>query len=116
LHFGGAAIVFCVCFALFALNIMGGGDAKLLSAAALWFGFNESLLEFAIYVSIMGGLMTVLIVSLRSRVDLITAIGLRVPSSLLVAKKVPYGLAIGVGGFIAYPSSPLVEAALAHLH
>jgi len=116
MHFAGAAIVFCVCFGFFALNIMGGGDAKLLSASALWFGFNESLMVFAIYVSIMGGLMTVLIVSLRSQVDLIASIGLRVPSSLLVAKKVPYGLAIGVGGFIAYPSSPLVEAALAHLH
>jgi prepilin peptidase CpaA len=116
MYFGGAAIVFCVCFALFALNVMGGGDAKLLSAAALWFGFNQSLLEFVIYVSFMGGLITVFIVALRARVDVITAVGLRVPSSLLVAKKVPYGLAIGVGGFMAYPSSPLVEAALAHLH
>jgi prepilin peptidase CpaA len=95
---------------------MGGGDAKLLSAAALWFGFNTSLLEFVIYVSFVGGLITVLIVSLRARVDLITAVGLRVPSSLLVAKKIPYGLAIGIGGFMAYPSSPLVEAALAHLN
>jgi prepilin peptidase CpaA len=64
----------------------------------------------------VGGLITVLIVSLRARVDLITAVGLRVPSSLLVAKKIPYGLAIGIGGFMAYPSSPLVEAALAHLN
>jgi prepilin peptidase CpaA len=116
MHLGGAAIVFSVCFALFALNIMGGGDAKLLSAAALWFGFNTSLLEFVIYVSFMGGLITVLIVSLRARVDFITAVGLRVPSSLLVAKKIPYGLAIGIGGFMAYPSSPLVEVALAHLN
>lgn len=116
MHLGGAAIVFSVCFALFALNIMGGGDAKLLSAAALWFGFNTSLLEFVIYVSFVGGLITVLILSLRARVDLITAVGLRVPSSLLVAKKIPYGLAIGIGGFMAYPSSPLVEAALAHLN
>ncbi|MBU2484920.1 MAG: prepilin peptidase, partial [Alphaproteobacteria bacterium] len=35
-----ALAVFSGCFALFALNVMGGGDAKILSAAALWYGFN----------------------------------------------------------------------------
>src|SRR4051812_43313348 len=38
--------VFGVCFALFAMNVMGGGDAKLLTATAVWFGFNHSLLLF----------------------------------------------------------------------
>ena len=112
MHFLGAAIVFIVCFALFALNIMGGGDAKLLSAAALWFGFDQSLLAFAVYVSLIGGMMTLLIVSIRSRSDLLTAIGVAIPQSLMHAKKIPYGIAIGLGGFIAFPSSPLVMAAV----
>ncbi|MGO4139641.1 prepilin peptidase, partial [Rhizobium brockwellii] len=38
MHLDGAAIVFSACFALFAFNVMGGGDAKMLSATALWFG------------------------------------------------------------------------------
>jgi prepilin peptidase CpaA len=30
----------------------------------------------------------------------------------MTAKKVPYGIAIGVAAFVAYPSSPLMLAAL----
>src|SRR6218665_148176 len=56
LHLGAGGIVFVFCFALFALNVMGGGDAKLLTASAVWFGFNNSLFEFLLYVSIFGGL------------------------------------------------------------
>jgi len=112
MHFLGATIVFAVCFGFFALNVMGGGDAKLLSAAALWFGFDQSLLAFAVYVSLIGGMMTVLIVVIRSRSDLLSAIGVAMPHSLMHAKKIPYGIAIGLGGFLAFPSSPLVIAAL----
>lgn len=116
MHLVGAAIVFAVCFTLFATNVMGGGDAKLLSASALWFGFDQSLLMFAIYVAYVGGLVTVLILMLRWRSQTIMAMGLPIPQTLLHAKKIPYGLAIGIGGFLAYPSSPLVSLALARLH
>ncbi|MDE1990940.1 MAG: prepilin peptidase, partial [Rhizobiaceae bacterium] len=54
MHFAAAAIVFFVCFALFAANVMGGGDAKLLAASALWFGFGPSLASFLIYVTCIG--------------------------------------------------------------
>lgn len=116
MHFAGAGIVFCACFALFALNVMGGGDAKLLAASALWFGFNASLLTFLVYVSYIGGLVTILILLMRSHTQTISAIGLRLPGSLVEAKKIPYGLAIGIGGFLAYPSSPLFLAALYPTH
>jgi prepilin peptidase CpaA len=29
-----------------------------------------------------------------------------------MAKKIPYGIAIAIGGFLAFPSSPLFVAAL----
>jgi prepilin peptidase CpaA len=116
MHFAGAAVVFAVCFALFALNIMGGGDAKLLTAAALWFGYDQSLMTFLVYVAYIGGLVTIAILILRSQRQTINAMGLPIPDSLLIAKKIPYGIAIGIGGFLAYPSSPLVEAALARLY
>lgn len=112
LHFAGAAIMFCACFALFALNVMGGGDAKLLAASALWFGFNPSLLTFVVYVAYLGGLVTILILVMRSNTQRIMAMGVRLPTSLTTAKKIPYGVAIGIGGFLAYPSSPLFLAAL----
>ena len=105
-------IVFSVCFALFALNVMGGGDAKLLTASAVWFGITFSLVEFLIYVSFLGGILTFAILSLRSHTNAILASGLPVPGHILSAKKVPYGIAIGIAAFMAYPSSPLMLAAL----
>ena len=112
LHLGAGLVVFSVCFALFALNVMGGGDAKLLTASAVWFGMSLSLVEYLVYVSFFGGLLTLAILGLRANTTAILASGLPVPDHLLRAKKVPYGIAIGLGAFVAYPSSPLMLAAL----
>jgi prepilin peptidase CpaA len=114
-HLGGAVGVFVVCFVLFATNTMGGGDAKLLTAASVWFGFNQSLVEFLAYVSIMGGAATFAILIIRAQANTILAIGLPIPSSILLAKKIPYGIAVAIGGFLAFPSSPLFLAALQSL-
>ena len=35
MHLGAGAAVFAACFVLFAFNIMGGGDAKILTASAI---------------------------------------------------------------------------------
>ncbi len=111
-HVAAGLIIFTFCFTLFAFNIMGGGDAKLLTASAVWFGLTFSLFEFLIYVSFFGGIVTLAILSLRSNTNAIIASGLPVPDHLLTAKKVPYGIAIGAAAFVAYPSSPLMLAAL----
>jgi prepilin peptidase CpaA len=111
-HAAGALAVFVVCFILFATNTMGGGDAKLLTASALWFGLNPTIVEFLGYVGIVGGMITLAIVIVRTQSDTILAIGLPVPNSILLAKKIPYGIAIAIGGFLAFPSSPLFMAAL----
>ena len=108
IHFGAAAIVFCCCFVFFALKVMGGGDAKLLTASALWFGLGPALLEFLIYVSLLGGVLTIVILMVRSKSSTIMAVGLPLPNSLLIAEKIPYGIAIAIGGFLVFPSSPLV--------
>ncbi|MFN3509075.1 MAG: prepilin peptidase [Allorhizobium sp.] len=111
-HFAAAGVVFVVVFALFAMNVMGGGDAKLLSAAALWFGFNASLAEFLILTAYIGGALTVLVVLARANWMKLEFIGIKLPQTLMAAKKVPYAIAIGAAGLIAYPSSPLVIAAI----
>ena len=112
MHLAAGLIVFSACFALFALNIMGGGDAKLLTASAVWFGLTFSLVEFLIYVSFFGGLLTFGILAVRSHTSSILASGLPIPDHIMTAKKVPYGIAIGIAAFLAYPSSPLMLAAL----
>lgn len=115
LHLSAGLLVFAFCFILFGLNIMGGGDAKLLTASAVWFGWNISLAEYLLYVSLFGGLLSVLVLTLRAHTNTILAAGLPVPNSLLLAKKVPYGIAIGFAAFLAYPASPLMQAAFARL-
>ncbi len=112
LHLAAGLLVFSVCFALFAFNVMGGGDAKLLTASAVWFGLNLSLVEYLVYVAFFGGILSLAILKLRAHTNAILASGLPIPSHLMLEEKVPYGIAIGAAAFLAYPSSPLMLAAL----
>ncbi|WP_425963146.1 A24 family peptidase [Rhizobium nepotum] len=110
-----ATTVFLACFAFFAANAMGGGDAKLLTAATVWYGFNISLMEFLLTVVFLGGVLTLGILFLRSRSQEIMAAGIPIPDSLLVAKKIPYGIGIAAAGLLTYGETPLVKAAIASL-
>ena len=56
-HVGAAAVVLVVAFLCFARGWIGGGDAKLAAATALWFGFDH-LMPYLIYASLFGGLLT----------------------------------------------------------
>ncbi|MDH4441014.1 MAG: prepilin peptidase [Rhizobium sp.] len=114
-HVAAAVSVFAVCFGLFALNVMGGGDAKILSAAAIWFGFNHSLFEFLAYTGYLGGALTVMVMLLRANWDKFATIGVKLPQTLMVANKIPYAIAIGAAGLMAYPQSPLMISAVASL-
>lgn len=107
-----ALIVFAVCFTLFAMNVMGGGDAKLLTAASLWFGFTPSLATFLVLVAYAGGGVTLLFLLLRVRADLVMAIGIPLPVSIVGTKKIPYGIAIAMGGLMAFSASPVAILAL----
>ncbi|MDK1492379.1 prepilin peptidase [Sinorhizobium sp. 7-81] len=115
IHIMAATLVFAVCFCLFAVKVMGGGDAKLLTASAIWFGLNASLAMFLFYVSIFGAILTLVVLFLRKQENAILATGVPVPHLLLTAKKIPYGIAIALGGFAAYPSSPLMRVMFAQL-
>ncbi|CUX34577.1 MULTISPECIES: A24 family peptidase [Agrobacterium] len=108
-------LVFLACFGLFLTNTMGGGDAKLMTAAAAWYGFNVSLIEFLLAVSLAGGLLTVMILVLRSRSQEILIAGLPIPDSLLMTNKIPYGIGIAIAGFLTYGETPIVNMALVRL-
>lgn len=116
MHMGAGVAVFATCFALFAFGIMGGGDAKILTASAVWFGFNDSLVAYLAYVSVLGGFLSLAILMLRANHNLILATRMPIPETMLHAKKIPYGIAIGIAAFIAFPSSPLVQSALGVIH
>src|SRR6202162_2728601 len=61
IHLGAGAIVLAAAFAFFAMGWVGGGDAKLAAAIALWFGFSH-LMDYLLYAAIVGGALTFLII------------------------------------------------------
>ena len=116
MHFAAGLVVFAVCFGLFAIGAMGGGDAKLLTATAVWFGMNMQLMTLMTYVAVIGGLLTLAIVMLRS--DRLAFVTWRLPGigHILQPKAgIPYGIAIGMAGLICYPASPLMQYAFNHM-
>jgi prepilin peptidase CpaA len=115
-HFAAGALVLSITFALFALGAMGGGDAKLLAASALWMGMSPQLVAYAVYASIIGGLLTVLLVVYRgSPLSVLTGTNVFLRHFADPKAGVPYGVALGVSGLIVYPSTPLMQWALARL-
>lgn len=110
-------VVFAVCFVLFALGVMGGGDVKVLAASSVWFGFGASLMSYLVTISLIGGLLALALVLLRSRGRIAaTAARLRLPAHFYDTEAgVPYGIAIGIAGLLCFPQSPLMLDALGRL-
>ena len=54
-----------VAFVFFARGWIGGGDAKLAAATALWLGFDH-LLAYLLYASLFGGLLTLVLLQVRT--------------------------------------------------
>jgi prepilin peptidase CpaA len=106
-----AAFVFVVTFVFFAVGWIGGGDAKLAAATALWFQPQEALLYF-IYASLLGGLLTLLILQLRSR--MLPAALYRLPWIAQLREQrggVPYGAAMAPAALLVFPDTAWVAHA-----
>jgi len=110
MHLAAAALVLVVAFVLFTQGWIGGGDAKLAAAAALWFGFGY-LLDFLVYASLLGGALTLILIQFR-----------RWPLPGLLARQhwimrlhdkaggVPYGIALAAAALIVYPKTGWMPA------
>ena len=104
-HVGAAALVLAVVFVMFAQGWIGGGDAKLAAATALWLGF-EHLLPYFLYASLFGGALTFMMIKFRI-----------VPLPALLAGEdwaqrlhrmdagVPYGIALAASALLIYPET-----------
>jgi prepilin peptidase CpaA len=60
MHLAAGVAVLVVAFVCFAFGWVGGGDAKLAAATALWFGFDHLMIYLA-YAAVAGGILTLLI-------------------------------------------------------
>lgn len=104
---GAAALV--ICFGLFSINAMGGGDAKLISATALWTGFSVSLVDYLLISAITGGILTLVILMMRKLIDRTRIEHIGFLYRLTDPKKgIPYGIALAIAGLWIYPKLPLV--------
>jgi prepilin peptidase CpaA len=116
LHFAAAAAVLTVTFLLFATGGMGGGDAKLMTSTALWFGLNMNLLNYFVTSAFIGGLLTLAILSYRkSPLADLTGANMFMRHFANPSAGVPYGVALGLGALITYPDTPLVQWAVGRL-
>ena len=115
-HFAAAVFVLCITFSLFALGVMGGGDAKMLAATALWMGFSFELLQYVVYASLIGGVLTLLIMMYRgSPLSTFTGNNIFLRNFANTDAGIPYGVALGISGLIVYPSTSLVLLALGRM-
>ena len=111
LHITAGITVLAICFALFFINAMGGGDAKLISATALWTGFSASLADYLLISALAGGILTLCILLLRKFIDRSKIEHIPFLYRLSDPKKgIPYGVALAIAGLWIYPALPIIQA------
>ena len=110
-HLAAGAVGLAGGFAFFAFGLIGGGDAKLFAAAALWFGFGD-LASYALVASVLGGGLTLVLLAIR-----------RVPLPQMLARQgwlarlhdpragIPYGVALAAGALAVLPGAQIVHLA-----
>ncbi len=111
LHGLVAVGVLAVTFGFFAAGWMGGGDAKLAAATALWFG-PAAVAPFLLAAAIAGGVLTLALVLLRP-MGILPASAMKITWlwRLFDTKSgIPYGIALAAAGLLVYPQSPIYLA------
>jgi len=93
---GVALLVFALLAVTFFIGMMGGGDVKLAAALALWFAPWETA-RFIVYMSIAGGLLTVVVMWAHRRWPSWQVDENGEPRA---KPEVPYGVAIATGGLV----------------
>jgi prepilin peptidase CpaA len=109
-HVGAGAAMLAVSFACFTMGWVGGGDAKVAAAAALWFGFGH-LMNYLLYASLFGGVLTLLLLQFRQW-PLPYVLAGQTWLLKLHAKEsgIPYGIALAIGALMIYPETDWVKA------
>ena len=105
-HLASGLTMLAIGIFMFSRGWIGGGDAKIFSTVALWFGF-DFLGDFAMLSAIAGGILTVVLLVFR-----------RLPLPNAAANQdwvlrlhnprggVPYGIAMAAAALMIYPSTP----------
>jgi prepilin peptidase CpaA len=109
-HCGAGLLVLAVTFVCFSRGWIGGGDAKLAAATALWLGF-EHLLEYFVVASLLGGALTILIMKLRTWPLPRFLLGREWAERLHNRDAgIPYGIALAIAALLIYPETAWMKA------
>jgi len=96
---------------MFALRWIGGGDAKLFAASAVWLGW-PALPTYLAATALAGGALALLLLSLRS--GPLRPLAAAAPAWFArlaePGENVPYGVAIAIGALAAFPGAALAKA------
>jgi prepilin peptidase CpaA len=104
LHLSAGLLVLLIGILFFSQGWLGGGDAKLLAASALWIGLGD-LVTYCAVVAILGGALALLILAYR-RLPIAALPGPGWALKLHRADSgIPYGLAIAGGALWIYPQT-----------
>lgn len=109
MHIACATVVLVLAFGLFSMGWIGGGDAKLAAATALWLGFAVTL-NYVLLAAVLGGILTFALLSLR-RFQLPPQLMNVTWIDRLHNKKsgVPYGIALAAAGMLVYTDTALFQ-------
>ncbi len=112
LHFVCGAAILCITFTMFAFGWVGGGDAKLAAATAVWLGFDH-ILDYGLFSAVFGGFLTLALLAVRRW---------PLPASLLryswitrlhdQKTGIPYGIALAIAGLLLYPDTSVWTKAI----
>ena len=107
LHASCGLAVLALTFGLFACNWIGGGDAKLASATALWLGWDH-LADYGSTSALFGGALTLAVLALRKWPLPAWLFAPAFMARLADAKSgVPYGIALAIAGILIYPETQI---------
>ncbi len=108
-HVLAGTIVLVAAFFCFARGWIGGGDAKMAAAVALWFGLDQ-LMPYLLYASLLGGALTLLILRFRKE-PLPPSLARHAWIERLHDGKsgVPYGIALAAAALILYPDTVFMQ-------
>lgn len=100
-----AFAVLLLAFALFALGLLGGGDAKLAAVTALWFGADQTP-TYLIYTALAGGAFALAILLFR-KLPLPAGLGNGgwVAQLHCQGSGMPYGVAMALAALAAFPAT-----------
>ena len=108
-HWGIFGIVLAAGFVLFAIGVVGGGDAKLAACTALWLGPEHSMSYFTVS-ALLGAFLTLFLMRIRYQPLPDKIVNVEWIARLYRADSgIPYGIVLGIGAILVYPQTPWMQ-------